>query len=203
MSMKIWIEWKITASHLSVSAKRELTENRCESEAFLETMLMKGTSKLGSQSLGKSHWHKSQTDGESSIMTDKNQKVPYEIQKSKEILVNLDLIWIWYMRYEKSSSWGDSRTSNELILCYILSKWVIQRFGIKQCRELQTCESSGILTFDWLLCLFCVSCGNLYFSTFQGLSSLVCTNHVSKASLLQIPLTGFTTKIWQQQTVEM
>lgn len=166
-------------------------------------MLMKGTSKLGSQSLGKSHWHKSQTDGESSIMTDKNQEVPYEIQKSKEILVNLDLIWIWYMRYEKSSSWGDSRTSNELILCYISSKWVIQRFGIKQCRELQTCESSGILTFTG----FCVSSVSLV-ETFISVRSRawalwfvpIIYKRPAYYKYLWLVLPP---KSWQEQTVEM
>lgn len=53
---------------------------------------MKGISKLGTPSQGKISLTQNPNDGESSTATDKNQKVPYEIQKSKEILVNLDLI---------------------------------------------------------------------------------------------------------------
>lgn len=61
---------------------------------------------------------------------------------------------------EKSSSWGDSRYSNELILHHISSKWVIQRCGMKywiqRTADLWKLEDPDI----WRTSVSPQSCGN-------------------------------------------
>lgn len=163
---------------------------------------MKGMTNLGSPTVGNSHWSKAKLMERAATWLTKTKRYPMKFTSPRRLWS----IWtlpgsnIWTMRNQVAEVTADAPMN-----------WfytIVHQNGLSQgvgwnteSRELQTCQSLRILTFNWPLCLHSLveTCISILSRAWPAWFVPITHQRPTYCKNLWL---AFTTKIWKEQAVE-